>query len=131
MIVSPDRSFAITAFAGDKLTGIKGGTGPRCRKGPVAVSCVRDNGTLLLFPLPEPKVPEGQRLTRFLLSRRSKGFIYSELSLPRSVHKSGSDFIVDSWEERIMIEPMRYERGSLRRSENPTPPIDVKVVRRS
>lgn len=114
-VVAPTGGFAIAVVTGDEATGNPGVT-PKTKhpRGPATAAAVEQNLLQLsLFESPAPanddanEIPDvPERLTWILLISRGADSIRCELSLPGSI---GDDGRVESWEERIIVEPVARE----------------------
>lgn len=129
-VVSPDRSIAIAVVTGDDGTGNKDANPktkyPKGTATQAAVSC--NQGYLFGEPLSvEDETPETW-LTWMLLRKRTGDSVFAELSLPSSMTKEGQ---VESWQTRIILNPILVDPNIEVEDDSSEPPIDVPVRRRS
>lgn len=134
-VISPDRSIAIAVVTGDEGTGNKDAN-PRTKypKGPATQAAVSSNQASL-FEEPasneegvaEEEVVE-EWITWMLLKKRSGDSVFAELSLPSSMTKDGQ---VESWQTRIILNPIVIEPNFEVEDDSLETPIDVPVRRRS
>lgn len=139
-VVSPDRGMAIAVATGDWATGDHART-PKTKhqRGAATAEAVdRNNDQRSLFELIPGYAPEAlaaeiernksNRLTYVLLVSARMDEVRCELSLPKRI---GEDLRVESWSERIVLPPFRFEpevRPSV--DEDDAPDIDVVVTRK-
>jgi hypothetical protein len=113
-VISPDKTFAIAVVTGDAGTGLKDHE-PTSKypKGNRTREAVTTNQRCL-FPEIQEAIDEEtakaeaaeNRITWMLLKRRSGDSVFSELSLPREISKSGW---VQGWVTRIILDPIDVE----------------------
>jgi hypothetical protein len=128
-VLNKSEGIAIAIAAGDSGTGLEQTLPPRTRtpRGPATQRAVKDNQLSLLGD------PEGDGcLQTWLLMHHldpRKNEIRAELSLPNDI----SQKVIDSWEERILLEPIPYG-GNAAASPIPSLPeeiIDIDVRRKA
>lgn len=130
-VINPDRSIAIAVVTGDEGTGNKDAS-PKTKypKGPATQAAVTSNQWSLQFV--EFTTVEDDLLetwiTWMLLKKRTRDSVFSELSLPSSMTTDGQ---VESWQTRIILDPMLIDPNIEFESDSSETPIDVPVRRRS
>lgn len=81
------------------------------------------------FAVAEPAVDEPETwITWMLLKKRSGDSVLSELSLPSAMTTDGQ---VESWQTRIILDPMLIDPNIEFETDSSETPIDVPVRRRS
>jgi len=137
-VCSADKRVALVVATGDRDTGRElGAPKTKCPKGPAtALAIERNFAQLELFepkrPLasetaePESKIPP---VTWVLLIARNDYALRAELSLPAAI---GEDDRIESWVERIILEPLQFD-DDLDRARGPElgPEFDIDVVRKA
>lgn len=135
-VVRPDGTVVLTAVSGNALTGIAvPGAQTRNPRGDASIRLIRQNAfQISLFDGPEND-PELNAIspnarTWYLLYFRDGDMIRSELSLANGVTAEGNLLL---WAERLILAPFNlYEGdGGFGVAPEPTPDVDVPVVRRS
>jgi hypothetical protein len=131
-VISPDRTVAIAVVTGDDGTG-KRGANPRTKypKGAATQAAVSCNQQSLRFEEFAPVEDEGTAetwITWMLLRKRTGDSIFAELSLPLSMTRDGQ---VESWQTRIILDPILIDPNIEIEDDSSEPPIDVPVRRRS
>jgi hypothetical protein len=131
-VVNLELGVAIAVVTGDDGTGNQA-VSPRTKypKGPATQAAVTCNqGSLFRTTvLPEPETEEQESwITWMLLRKRTGDTVFAELSLPSSMSKDGQ---VESWQSRIILEPMTFDPLIDVDDDSGEPPIDVLVRRRS
>lgn len=134
-VVDPSGTIAIAVATGDERTGLDG-PDPRTKypKGPATAAAVEQNRVQLRLAFePEPEAApteneEPRAVTWLLLLSRTDAELRAELSLPGLI---GADDRVESWAERILLEPIDLRpTPDLEQLGEPTA-IDVPVRRRA
>lgn len=135
--VSPDGSLAVTATSGDEFTGdpahaVAGTMRPRRTAG---IHLVQSNLQLSLdLDLPatanEPEVPAeaADRLTWYLLYRRGKETLLSEICLPTAVDANGN---FEACLERIILPKLDLGGPAPLTDDGRTPDVDIPLERRT
>lgn len=133
-VVSPDGSIVITCISGNDKTGLRdGAAGTRNPRRSAGLRVIRRNAQTEMIEL----LPEGERgdelpvagKTWFLLYRRDKDTVRSELSLARGATDDGK---LIEWRERLILPVINLldgdgpDRGT---RVIDVPPIDVPVER--
>jgi len=131
-VVSPDGKLAIVVATGDEATGrIAGSPKTKYSKGPATAAAIEQNQLSFLFATPEPIVPgpvPSERVTWLLLIARGTDEVRCELSLPKAI---GDDGKVETWAERIILEPVGCDAEPAVTPADQEPDIVVEVSRRA
>jgi hypothetical protein len=129
-VISPDRSIAIAVVTGDDGTGNKA-VSPKTKypKGIATQAAVSSNQWCLFGESlsVEDEVLETW-ITWMLLKKRTGDSVFAELSLPSRMTKEGQ---VESWQTRIILNPILIDPNIEVDDNSSEPPIDVLVRRRS
>lgn len=130
-VVSPDSKLAIAVATGDDATGRIGAT-PKTKysKGPTTAAAIQQNQLSFFFATREPIVPgpgSAGRVTWLLLITRGTDEVRCELSLPSAIREDGK---IESWSERIILEPVGLDREPTVTPADQEPNIVVEVSRR-
>jgi hypothetical protein len=131
--VSPDRRVAIIATLGDEGTGLPGVTpSTRYEKGVATIDAVNRNFVQLGLPLEfddeeGPIVDDGGTATWVLLYHPGETEIRAELSLPDSI----VDGRIDTWLERILLDPIALDPQPSLGRQAPAADREVPVVPRA
>lgn len=126
-VLNGGGTIALAVATGDEATGLRGAI-PRTKypKGPTLAAAVkRNNRQLRLFQMAD----EGTKtsaLTWILLVARTRTEVRCELSLPAAL---GEDRRVQSWRERIILDPITVD-GVVLVPLEPTPEIDIPISTR-
>jgi hypothetical protein len=135
-IISPDGTFQIAVLTGDSGTGLADhNPTSKYPKGPKLQDAVKTNKQFLLFPEHQKAADEeaakqeaaAKRITWILLKRRSGDQVFAELSLPKTIGKSG---FVESWQMRIILDPVDVEPIAILDDNGEDETIEVVVKRR-
>lgn len=135
VVINPEGQIAIAVSTGDDATGRADATpSTKARKGPSTIDAVNVNQLQLnLFPpTPIPTPPrdlsqKDERVTWFLLMRRSLKEVRCELSLPSSIDADGH---IDGWVERILLKPVPLDGKMIEITPPKGPEIIVNVRRK-
>ena len=137
---SPDGAVTITVNSGDEWTGLRGRRHAQTRspRGAASVRLVRQKTQYefdVLLPISERQQSEldtGEPSEMwYLLFRREGDTVRSELSRAKGITDSGA---LIEWSERLLLPEIDMLDGPppvSRRTPEPTPDVDVPVVRRS
>lgn len=129
-VISPDKSIAIAVVTGDDGTGNKD-MSPKTKypKGTATQAAVNSNQWSLFGEPLSVETEEPQTwITWMLLRKRTGDSVFAELSLPSSMTKDGQ---VESWQTRIILNPILIDPNIEIDDDSSEPPIDVIVRRRS
>jgi hypothetical protein len=133
-VINADKTIAITVVTGDDGTG-KSSANPKTKypKGAAtqaAISCNQQSLRFEEFPPIEDEADETAEtwITWMLLRKRTGDSVFAELSLPSSMTKDGQ---VESWQTRIILDPILIDPNIEVEDDSSEPPIDVPVRRRS
>lgn len=132
-VVSPDKLIALAVVTGDDGTGNRE-VDPKTKypKGPATQAAVSSNQWSLNFgeDASDESANEDAEtwITWMLLKKRSGDSVLAELSLPSSMTDDGQ---VESWQTRIILNPIVIEPNIEVEDESSETPIDVPVRRRS
>jgi hypothetical protein len=128
-VLNESEGIAIAVVAGDSGTGLANGFPPRTRtpRGPATERAVEHNQLNLLGAVQNEGHLQTWLLMHFLDSMASE--IRAELSLPNDI----SQKVIDSWEERILFEPIPYGGNALAAPlpVQPEESVDVDVRRKA
>jgi hypothetical protein len=125
--ISPGRDLAIVAAAGDGATGRPDVTSRNLYARGVETVRAIGRGDQLAFEYPGLEPPPADDLDIWLLLYHPAGDeVAAELSRPYSISPAG---YVDSWSERILLDPVRLAQPAFAAA--PAPEVSVPVARRA
>jgi hypothetical protein len=125
--ISPGRDFAIVAATGDGATGRRDAASRNLYARGVETVRAIGRGDQLAFDYPGLEPPPADDLDIWLLLYHpARDEVAAELSRPQSISPAG---YVDSWAERILLEPIRLGQGAV--APGPAAEVSVRVARRA
>jgi hypothetical protein len=124
--ISPARDLAIVAAAGDGATGRPDVTSRNLYARGVETVRAIGRGDQLAFEYPGLEPPADDLDIWLLLYHPAGDEVAAELSRPYSISPAG---YVDSWSERILLDPVRLAQPAFAAA--PAPEVSVPVARRA